>query len=109
MTGAIAEITPGKVQIEEKISGGALVSGTSYTDVTVIGLTATTNRCATTTAYASTGAATIACAIKGNAQVAGKTVTWTRSADNATTGVTGSWGCASTTAAKLAPTSCPGS
>jgi type IV pilus assembly protein PilA len=108
VTGAIAEITPGKVQIEEKISNGTLTA-TAVIDVTTIGLTASTNRCAITTSYSNTGGAMIACAIKGNAQVVGKNVTWTRTTDNATTGVTGQWTCASTTAAKLAPSSCPGS
>jgi type IV pilus assembly protein PilA len=110
VTGAIAEITPGKVQIEEKISSGTLTAVVNdAAALTAIGLASPTNRCVTTTSYGPTGAATIACAIKGNAQVAGKTVTWTRTADNATSGVTGSWACLSTTAAKLAPSSCPGS
>jgi type IV pilus assembly protein PilA len=108
VTGALAEITPGKVQIEEKISSGALTA-TPITDVSTIGLTSATKRCATTTSYSNTGGATIACAIIGNAQVSGKLVTWTRTTDNTVTGVTGTWGCISTVAAKLAPSSCPGS
>ena len=107
VTGSIAEITPGKVQVEEKIASGALTA-TAVTDVTTIGLTASTNRCATVTSYDNTGSASITCTIKGNAQVVGKTVIWTRTADNQATGVTGSWSCASTAKAKLAPTSCPG-
>lgn len=107
VTGALAEITPGKVQIEDKIASGALTA-TAVTLVTDIGLTASTPRCATTTSFDNTGSASITCAIKGNAQVVGKTVIWSRTADSQSTGVTGSWTCASTAKAKLSPTSCPG-
>ena len=79
----LAEITPGKVQIEEKLSSGALTN-TAVTDVTTLGLVADTSRCGITTSYSNTGAATLTCTLKGNAQVVGKTVTWTRAADNAT-------------------------
>jgi type IV pilus assembly protein PilA len=103
----IAEITPGKVNIEEKISGGG-IGDTAITDVTTIGLKASTERCAIATSYAKTGAATLTCTLKGNAQIVGKTVVWTRTADDSTTGVTGSWTCTSTAAKKLTPSSCPG-
>lgn len=55
---------------------------------------------------ATTGVASIACTLAGNAQVAGKTITWSRTADNATTGVAGVWSCATTVAEKLRPATC---
>ena len=110
VTSALAEITPGKVQIEDKIASGKL-TGTppvSPASVTDIGLKVDSDRCTVAASYINTGAATIGCTIKGNAQVVGKTVIWTRAADDLTTGVTGAWSCASTAKAKLSPTSCPG-
>lgn len=102
----IAEITPGKVNIEEKISAGGIAS--AVTDVTTIGLKASTERCAITTSYEQSGAATLTCTLKGNAQIVGKTVVWTRTADVQATGVTGTWTCTSNAAKKLTPASCPG-
>ena len=104
VTSALAEITPGKVQIEEKIAGGKLTA--IGDDVTAIGLQASTDRCGIAASYGPTGAASITCTIKGNAQVVGKTVIWTRAAD--ADGVTGAWTCASSAKAKLSPVSCPG-
>ena len=106
VTSALAEITPGKVQIEEKIASGKLTA--AETDVPAIGLKATTDRCDVTASYAGTGDANITCTIKGNAQVVGTTVIWTRGPDDQAAGTTGQWTCASTAKAKLTPTSCPG-
>lgn len=110
VAGGLAEITPGKVNIEDRIA-----SGTPPANVADIGLSATTKRCniaiATftgATAPANSGG-TITCTLIGNAQVNGKTVTWTRTPDTAGTGgTTGSWSCATTVANKLAPKECPG-
>ena len=110
----LAEITPGKINAEDRIARGVLP-----TAVADLGLAATTNRCAitftgfsgTTTATMSAGA--IVCTLIGNAQVNGQTITWTRAADTAgaitagTTG-TGAWTCATTVAAALSPRECPG-
>jgi type IV pilus assembly protein PilA len=106
VTGALAEITPGKVQIEEKIASGLMTA--TVTDVATIGLASSTSRCTTTTSYATNGVSNITCGIKGNAQVASKTVVWARTADVQSTGTTGTWACTSTAAAKLSPSSCPG-
>lgn len=103
---ALAEITPGKVNIEEKIAQGDLTS-TAVTDVATIGLHATTPRCAITTSYGNTGAAKVECTIVGNAQVSGLKITWNRAADTQSTGVAGAWTCVTTVAAKLAPVTCP--
>lgn len=104
VTGALAEITPGKVQAETLIAEG----GTATT-ATELGLaSAASERCsaAPTVSVADTGAASISCAIDGNAQVKGQTITWTRAADDQSTGVTGEWTCATTVAAKLRPATC---
>ncbi|MGJ7613112.1 MULTISPECIES: pilin [unclassified Variovorax] len=112
---AIAEVSPGKVGIEGKITDGKAVS-----DPTDIGLAASTPRCSAITAsflVAGEGAATIACTLIGGSQVAGKTITLTRTKDTATaaaaTGTTpavspGGWNCAFSGAAKLSPVTCPG-
>ena len=106
---AIAEITPGKVGIETKITDGVAVAA-----ATDIGLQAVTPRCSDITptfTVANGGAATIVCTMIGGSQVNAKTVTLTRTADTATpaAGVNpGEWKCATTAAAKLSPITCPG-
>jgi type IV pilus assembly protein PilA len=110
VAGGLAEITPGKVNVEDRIA-----SGTPPTAVTDLGLNTPTSRCAITmtgftgaTAPANSGG-TLVCTLIGNAQVTGKTVTWTRTADTAGTGgTTGTWSCATNVAVKLSPKECPG-
>ena len=108
VTVGLADITPGKVNYEEKLSGGKLTS-TAVTDVTTLGLTTPTSRCAITTSYDNTGAMFVTCTLGGNAQVVGKVITWTRTADNQSTGATGVWSCTTDVAAKLKPSTCLGS
>lgn len=100
----LAEITPGKVNVESRLATDASTAAT--TTVTDIGLNTPTKRCAITTSVAATGAATITCTLVGNASVSGKTVLWTRTADTASTGTTGTWACTSTVADKLVPKEC---
>lgn len=116
---AIAEVSPGKVGMEGKITDGVAV--TSPTD---IGLASSTPRCATIAASMTVnanGVATLTCTMKGGTQVDTKTIILTRTADNATpsaatgTGATavaavvpGAWNCAFSGAKKLSPVSCPG-
>ena len=100
----LAEITPGKVNVETKITDGVAVAGSAD-----IGLKASTDRCSAIAAtFATTGAGTLVCTLKGGALVNGKTVTWTRAADAPATGTTGAWSCATNAAAKLSPKDCPG-
>ena len=102
---ALAEISPAKVNIESKAAEGIPAALKKGVDV---GLAAeTSNRCDYVVAVATTGASTVTCTLKGNAQVAGKAVTWTRTADTSA-GVNGVWTCAATVKAKLAPKDCPG-
>ena len=105
ITSALAEITPGKAQIEEKLFSGQLGSAV-ITDVATIGLVSSSSRCSITTAYNNSGAASITCAISGNAQVVGKSIAWTRSTDDLATGVTGTWSCSTDAAAKFRPSTC---
>ncbi|NHZ38563.1 pilin [Massilia sp. CCM 8693] len=101
----LAEISPGKVQAEAKLAEGV---ETAITDVKEIGLRESTDRCAITTSIGTDGASTIVCTLKGNTNVATKTITWTRAADTPDGGITGAWSCASTVAKKLTPKECPG-
>ncbi|WP_017169502.1 pilin [Xanthomonas phaseoli] len=100
----LAEITPGKVNAETRIAEGKAVTTTAAD----VGL-ATSPRCtALVVSVDPSGTSSIACTLAGNAQVATKTVTWSRTADNATTGASGVWSCATTVAAKLKPATCQG-
>ncbi|WP_288399602.1 pilin [uncultured Acinetobacter sp.] len=110
---ALAEITPVKVNIEEKLAQGLTtaeanaLSGNSATILQSLGLPgASTARCsAFTTSVATSGAASIACTITGSTQVQGQTITWTRTADT-TAGVAGTWTCTTNVAEKLRPKTC---
>jgi type IV pilus assembly protein PilA len=101
----LAEITPGKVGIEQKITEGVAV-----TTADQIGLQTSTPRCSAITptfTVANAGAATIVCTLKGGSQVEAKTITLTRIADTAATADRpGSWACTSTAVAKVLPTGC---
>jgi type IV pilus assembly protein PilA len=109
IAGALAEITPAKVNIEEKIGSGIVtadataLSGTTATVLKLIGIqAATSERCSVyTSAVATTGVASIQCTMMGGTEVVGKTITWSRSAE-------GAWTCATTALAKIAPKTCPG-
>ncbi|WP_313347976.1 pilin [Stenotrophomonas sp.] len=84
-TAGLAEITPGKTQAEVLLNEGKDVANAAD-----VGLTATTQRCAiTATGAAKDGTATLACVLKGNSKVAGKTVTLARVA-------AGTWACSTT-------------
>ena len=99
----LAEITPGKVNVETKITEGVAVAGPAD-----IGLKASTDRCAITATFATDGKGTLVCTLKGGALVNGKKVTWTRAADDPATGTTGAWSCKTDAAKKLSPKECPG-
>ena len=100
----LAEITPGKVNVETRLTDGLATAA-----ATDIGLKAATQRCSAITAtIAATGAGTLECTLAGNPMVLGKKVIWTRGADDPATGTTGAWACTTTAAAKLSPKDCPG-
>lgn len=96
----LAEITPGKTNAETLINEGLAAD---VTDVTKIGLNATTTRCAITTKVETTGAAAITCTLNGNPKISGGTVVWTRDA------TAGTWACSTTKGAadaKYKPKGC---
>ncbi|CAD7384592.1 MULTISPECIES: pilin [Xanthomonas] len=100
----LAEITPGKVNAETRIAEGKAKTAVAAD----LGL-ATSGRCTKVdVAVDPSGTSSIACTLAGNAQVATKTITWSRTADDATTGAAGVWSCASTVAQKLKPATCQG-
>lgn len=93
----LAEITPGKVQVETKLAEGTAVAAPGD-----IGLAAATKRCAITATVAVDGTGTIVCTLIGNTAVNGLVVTLTREAESAG----GKWACTSTVADKLKPKEC---
>ncbi len=109
VTGALGEITPAKINIEEKISAGLTatdvtdMSGSSDAKLKLVGIQAASSaRCSSyTSAVAATGVASIQCAMLGGTDVATKTITWSRTSD-------AKWSCATTVASRLAPKTCPG-
>ena len=102
----LAEITPAKVNIESKLAEGLTAAeATTASDPQEVGLQATSSRCDYTVSVAASGLSTVECELKGNAQVAGQTITWARAADT-TAGVNGAWSCSSTVVDKLVPSTC---
>jgi type IV pilus assembly protein PilA len=109
VTGALAEITGAKINLEEKINSGIVaadatnLSGTSAAVLKLIGIqAASSDRCSVyTSTVAITGVASIRCTMKGGTDVVGKFVTWSRAAD-------GVWTCATTAVNRIAPKTCPG-
>ncbi len=92
---ALAEIAPGKVGVETLVAEGGSTSA-----VAAVGLPATSTRCsAITAAVATTGVATLTCALQGGSKVEGNLVL-ARNGD-------GVWTCSSTmTETTLLPASC---
>jgi len=113
VTAALAEITPAKTNIEEKLSQGitdaqaTALTGNAAANAQLAGLSSNvTSRCsAIALNVAASGASTITCTIAGTAAVNGQTIVWTRTADT-TAGVAGSWACTSNVVEKLRPKTC---
>ncbi|MBY0411240.1 MAG: pilin [Burkholderiaceae bacterium] len=106
---AFSEISAPKINLEDKVTQGltaadaALLTGSTATVLMRIGFrAASSSNCS---AYVSTAAtdssAAIQCTMLGNADVVGKTITWTRTS-------AGVWSCASTAANRHTPKTCPG-
>jgi type IV pilus assembly protein PilA len=103
----LAEISPGKVNIESAIAEDITTAIANSGTPANFGLQAATDRCsAIATTVAAGGASTIVCTLIGNAAVNATTITWTRTADAG--GVAGLWSCAGTAPAKFTPLTCPG-
>ena len=113
VTSSMAEISPVKTNIEEKVGQGgittalaALYTGSSDTIVQALGLPlALTQRCAFNSVVTTTGSASITCTMQGNTAIQGKKIQWKRTADT-TAGVAGSWKCDTDAVAKLSPKTC---
>ena len=91
VTAGLSEISAGKTAFEVLTNGGTPVADAA------IGLQETTGNCAITA-----DATTIVCTLSNApAQVSGKTITWTRTAE-------GVWSCASNAPLALTPKTCPG-
>ena len=96
----LAEITPGKVQVETKVADGVAVTGAAQ-----VGLQTATKRCATLAAsFSDAGKGTLDCTLDGAPMVKGKKVTWERTADSGTT--PGVWTCSTDADAKFTPKDC---
>ena len=109
----LAEISPIKVNIEEKLSLGLTateatgLSGATAAKLQALGLPgAFTARCsAFDVTVLATGAASIECTLIGSTQINGLKIQWKRSADT-TAGAAGAWTCNTSAVAKLAPKTC---
>ena len=109
VTGALAEITGAKVNLEEKISAGyTTADATSFTgslaaNLKLVGIqAATSQRCSvyTSTMAQTSGAAQMECTMLGGTEVVGKYIQWNRGTDSV-------WTCVTTVVARLAPKTCP--
>lgn len=110
VSAGLAEISPGKTSIEEKLSQGLTVgdasamTGSTDANVSLLGIVqASTRHCDIAAAVAVNGVAQIQCTLKGGARVLGKKVQWNRSADAA---AIGTWTCVTDVASTLAPSAC---
>jgi type IV pilus assembly protein PilA len=99
---ALAELAPGKVNVEAKLAEGITAEITAVTD---IGLSTPTTRCAIVASVATSGLTTLTCTIVGNAAVNNKHLYLTRTAD-ATDGTVGAWKCTSDAVLKYLPKGC---
>ncbi|NHZ38452.1 pilin [Massilia sp. CCM 8692] len=104
VSAGLAEISPGKVVFETRLAEGLTAAITAQSEA---GLKASTARCEIAVQLGLDGAGTLQCTLKGNSHINGKTIVWTRSADNAATAVSGTWSCSSTVLLKWAPKECP--
>ena len=96
---ALAEISPGKVVAQQKLSEGITAK---LDTAAAIGLTSPTARCTVVVAIETSGSGTIACTMEGSSQVDTKTITLTRATD----ADGGTWTCAATVADDLKPKGC---
>lgn len=95
VTAGLADIRGGVTAFEEYVQRG---SGTAVNN-TLIGLAATTTRCAPIT-VAPGASGSITCALVGNPSVSGRNVVLTRQS------ATGAWNCTSSVEAKFKPSGC---
>ena len=101
VTAALAEIDPGKLQVDAQLNEGLTAA---IEKAASIGLQASTTRCSTTAKVATGGSAFIACTINGSTQVSGKFIQFVRTVDSTTQAP--SWACNSNAKDAHRPSSC---
>lgn len=99
-TAALAEISPGKIQVDSQMNEGL---ATLVKTPESIGLISTTSRCAITASASSSGKAVINCAIKGSTQVSGAYLQWARTVD---ANMNPTWTCNTNVSAAHRPSAC---
>jgi type IV pilus assembly protein PilA len=88
----LAEITPGKVNVEQMITNSE-----ETTDATALGLLAKTKRCdPLKVEVTKDGHAKLTCMLQGTTKVGGADVVWERAKDDGAAGTAGVWTCSST-------------
>jgi len=102
VTAGLAEIDPGKLQVDAQLNEGLTDGNISKT--ASIGLLSKSTRCNTTAAVSGSGSAFIACTINGSTQVSGKYIQFVRTVDSATSAPT--WTCVSNTISVHRPSAC---
>ena len=99
-TAALAEISPGKIQVDAKMNEGL---SDEVTTTAAIGLVSNTSRCALSAGASSTGKSYITCIIKGSTQVSGAYLQWARSVD---ANMNPTWTCKTNVSAAHRPSAC---
>ena len=99
-TAALAEISPGKIQVDAKMNEGL---SEAVTATSAIGLLSSTSRCDLTAAAKDNGKAFITCVIKGSTQVSGKFLQWSRTVDG---NMNPTWTCNTDVVSAHRPSAC---
>ena len=113
VTVALEEITPAKINIEEKFSHGvdsfemAALNGNGAANAQGAGLSGNiTSRCTGISfAVEMTGTASITCTLSGDRQIDGSKIRWSR-APNTTPGAISIWTCDTNVAKNISPKNC---
>ena len=88
VTAGLAEVSPGKTQVEVLINDGAAAMSGTATAAALVGLQYTSERCsAIEVKTLATGAADITCTLEGTPEVKGRTIGMVRDSS------TGAWAC----------------
>jgi len=99
-TAALAEISPGKIQVDAKMNEGL---SEAVTATSAIGLLASTSRCDLSAGASSNGKSYITCVIKGSTQVSGKFLQWSRAVD---ANMNPTWTCKTNVVSAHRPSAC---
>lgn len=100
----LAEISPAKTNAEAKLAEGISAAITSASE---LGVQPSTSRCSAISVSVGTdGESEIECTLIGTSSIQDQTITWSRGADDAATGVIGAWTCATSVADDFKPKTC---